>query len=877
MTAMKAIQRTLLASVLMVQCVTGSAFAQEVSWTDPGPLGAGQHATLDLVFEDTQPYGAVRLPAIDGLTVLGSASQGSRVSIVNGQRSASVTLSYHVRAEREGHIDVPPFVVNTSDGQHPVPGLRLEVGPAMLAGKGQQRGTPVSDAVTARMLPSTKQPYAGQVFNVDVVVAVHDGQRGEVVGAPEWERPGVEVESWSKGQPVSSAGSSAVRFRTRVVAPKVGTVTLPAAQQEVRIENSRWRSRDADDFFSMPQFSKRGFSMSDLSDFFSQSSMSDVTAATEPVELQVQPLPQPVPAGFSGAVGDFALESKIVPQEPQTGEPVTWTLRLKGTGNWSDVHLPARAIPGGMRVLQPQQHRDFTENDLFTGSISEDLVLIPNRAGELHLDPVRFMYFNPRTQQYETASAQPPVLAVAPSALPMQQGSNIPRAAAASAPVAAPAPLAAAASSGAALPHDPLSGTGTAWVPVNGRRLTTLCALPFFVLAAYWLMLAARRARQTDPRRFQREALARLGGAISYARRASDPEQRRRAVLAWQRAVATVLGLPVAAPTAAHVRSVRVESPLADTIDQWLELWAESERVLYSRDATIAEWWYERAITLRSRIRLPRLNPLRAFLPRNLLPLTAAAGVVLVCAAAAYADALDEYRQGNFTVARQQFATRAAANPSDWTARYNLGLAAAQLGENGRALGETAAAFALHPQSAAVRWNLRVFAARRPGLDATLAHVAFAPGVAAVARAVSPARWQTVLIAGCILLCAGGALTLRHRYQGCGRTSWQAPRRHAAHALAIGGAAGVLVALLALQQYGPLANQNAAVVAREAVLRSVPTEAATAQQQASLAIGSVVLMQKDFLGWVRIVRPTGETGWLRGGDVVPLYGASPTV
>ncbi|MGH3055433.1 MAG: hypothetical protein ACRDL7_10700, partial [Gaiellaceae bacterium] len=71
MTVVRTIGRTLLASMLGTLCAMGIAVAQEVSWTDPGPLGAGQHATLDLVFNETQPAGAVHLPAIDGMSVLG--------------------------------------------------------------------------------------------------------------------------------------------------------------------------------------------------------------------------------------------------------------------------------------------------------------------------------------------------------------------------------------------------------------------------------------------------------------------------------------------------------------------------------------------------------------------------------------------------------------------------------------------------------------------------------------------------------------------------------------------------------------------------------------------------------------------------------------
>jgi hypothetical protein len=842
--------------MLGILSTTAGAFAQDVSWTNPGPLGAGQPATLDLVFDDTQPKGAVRLPAIDGLSVLGTPSESSRISIVNGQRSASVTLSYPVRAEREGRVEIPTFDVNTADGQQTVPALTVEVGAAIVASKGHHGSTPLSDAVTARMLPSTKQPYAGQVFDVDVVVALRDGRRGELAGAPEWHAQGIESEGWSKGQPASTTDGSAVRFRTHAVVPNPGPITLAPAQQDVRVDSGR--SRNFDDLFSMP----------DLADFFSKSDMSQVTVATDPVELQVRPLPQPAPAGFNGAVGEFKLESTIVPDQPRAGEPVTWTLTLKGTGNWDAVQLPARAIPSDMRTLQPKQQRSFNEHDRFTGSLSEDLVLIPNRAGALHLEPVRFEYFNPQTQQYETVTAQPPPLTVAPSAVPLQQQAQASERATtrALAPASVPAALPAAAP--AVLPHDPLSGTGTAWIPLDGRRVLALGLLPFLIVAAYWLLLAVRRARQTDPRRQQRQAFGHLRAAIAAAQHAIDPDQRKAALLAWQHAAAVLFGLSVAAPTATHVRAARVDRRLSDNIDQWCELWAASERALYGRDARLDDWWYAQASALCARIRLPRLNPLRAFLPHNLLPLTAATGLLLVCTVAAQADPLDEYRQGNFTAAQQQFATQAAAAPSDWVARYNLGLTAAQLGENGRALGETAAAFALAPRDQAIRWNLRVFAARIPGLDATLASVAFAPGVAAIARSASPALWQAALIAACIVLSIGAAFALRHRYL----SGTSVVRVHAARALLACGAFGILVALLALRQYGPLANRNAAVVAQATVLRSVPTDAENTQQQTPLAAGTVVVMQKDFLGWVKIARSNGETGWLRRPDVVPLYG-----
>jgi len=56
------------------------------------------------------------------------------------------------------------------------------------------------------------------------------------------------------------------------------------------------------------------------------------------------------------------------------------------------------------------------------------------------------------------------------------------------------------------------------------------------------------------------------------------------------------------------------------------------------------------------------------------------------------------------------------------------------------------------------------------------------------------------------------------------------------------------------------------------VLRSVPTEAEPAAQQKPLPAGTLVVVEGDFLGWTKVELDGGETGWLRRGDLVPLYG-----
>jgi hypothetical protein len=373
-----------------------------------------------------------------------------------------------------------------------------------------------------------------------------------------------------------------------------------------------------------------------------------------------------------------------------------------------------------------------------------------------------------------------------------------------------------------------------------------------------------RRARLTDPRRPQRQALARLAPAIERVRRAATADQRVAALLAWQHTAVTALGLDVAAPTAEQLDDQR-----------WVDVWAGSERALYGREHALPGGWCDRALSVCTRTRRPRFNPLRAFTLRNPVPKAAPAALLLSLAvAAAPARAVDPtavYANGDFATAREQWLARVKEAPSDWIARYNLGLAAAQLGDAPRALAETVAAFAHAPRHDDVLERGRL-CGRRPRSRSR--HRRAARGRWR-RLAAAPATWQALLLVAALRLCGGGALLLRRRYRVVPARGSRSPGLRAGLWIGAGALASGIVlggtAALALRAYGPLADPRAALVGGQPLLRSLPTDAEAAPQQRPLAAGTLVVVERDFLGWVNVGLRSGETGWLRHGDIVPLY------
>jgi hypothetical protein len=78
-------------------------------------------------------------------------------------------------------------------------------------------------------------------------------------------------------------------------------------------------------------------------------------------------------------------------------------------------------------------------------------------------------------------------------------------------------------------------------------------------------------------------------------------------------------------------------------------------------------------------------------------------------------------------------------------------------------------------------------------------------------------------------------------------------------------------ALSSRSAYGAAAHPEAAVVWRGTTLRSIPTEADTAQQTTTLAAGSVGIVDQTFLSWVRLNFSNGQTGWVRKTEIVRLW------
>ncbi|MEO5957991.1 MAG: BatD family protein, partial [Opitutaceae bacterium] len=809
----------------------------------------GQKVGLRLIFEGCTPTAdpvPPNVPKVDGLNLQFYGRSVSESTVNFRAVSASVTYTFAAELTKNQRVEIPLFQVDTNKGIVRVPAVRFDPTAATVG----RSGTRLDTVTSAKLALSAPSVWAGEVFDLNAVVSAAKTYYPQFTRGFDWLADPLIVEPWSEPQGVEFANGNephtGLLYRTRGVARSPGRYNLNAATHTVNLAVG-----------------------GGVIGFLQHRQYDQYTITSNTPTLEIKALPQ-APAGFGGAVGQFKLAAKVIPEKAVVGEPITWTLELSGTGNWPDIAgLPSRDVSSDFRVVQPKPKRAPADGKIFDASIEEDVVLVPTKAGSYPLGPIHFSYFDPKSGAYKTLTAPRTMVVVTAPSTPQfghaqsggtekSDGANNPEVSRRAPPATPPPP--------AGLPGDPLPGSDEVSAPLDPRTFVLLLLSPVSLLLAFWAWLALRQAHQTDPLRPRREARARLAVTLAKLRTASETAHPAL-LLAWQRDTAQLWQISHAAPPA---------SSLSDAA--WTTLWLESDRALYGPPPQFPSDWISRAEAALAAKHVPGFKPLRLFLPRNLFPFAALFAVLVLTpvslllaadepsALAKAGDPLAAYRATDFATAEKSWRNTVKLHPTDWIARHNLSLALAQQERPGESAGQATAAFVQNPAAPAARRHFAL-AAEKAGFVPSSLSSFLRPGPAqSLARLASPARWQRALIAAAFLAALAIGWILFNAYGRRSRVAY-----FGAPALFTFSVALAVLGVNGVHTYGIAAKGDAVIVARPGTLRSIPTEADTSQKTTALPAGSIACADKTFLRWTRLAFENGQTGWVLKDEIVPLW------
>ena len=354
---------------------------------------------------------------VDGLEIRRTGTS-QRIEMNNLNLTSSVIYDYTVMPLRAGRFTIPPQTIRVGNNSLRTPALTLNVADAPGRSSGARPGrdaaaASASSLVFAELIVPSKTAYVGEIVPVQVRMGFDPRVRPRLVEPPEITGQGFTAQklqqSGENTETISGRPYEVVTFKTAIAAARAGKFEIGPVKAKAQVvvprRQSAPRSRprspfdllDQDDPFSDPFFSNP----------FSQlGERREVEIKSEPVALEVKPLPKNAPPSFSGAIGNFTMATDANPKSLQVGDPITVTSTLSGRGNFDRVNAPVIEDERGWHKYPPSSKFKQDDEVGLSGTKTFEMVLSPNEKKQ-GLPLLAFSYFDPVKQQYVTLHSEP--------------------------------------------------------------------------------------------------------------------------------------------------------------------------------------------------------------------------------------------------------------------------------------------------------------------------------------------------------------------------------------------------------------------------------------------------------------------------------------
>ncbi|MCB0568557.1 MAG: protein BatD [Phaeodactylibacter sp.] len=323
-------------------------------------------------------------PSFEGFTILSGPFQSMGTTVINGATTREESYIYRLQPRRTGSLTIGSATIRANG--HTYRSLPITV--QVVEGKGsEEKGKELF--IIAE--PSTTKAWVGQQVLLDY----------KLYTAISYKSPALLEESGYQGfyaEDVRQYDSrdfrevyegvqyiSKVLKRVALFPQQAGELTItPMSIQVSVVKENSGRQRN---FFFTPE-------------------MERVPLSTEPVTIQVEPLPLNAPASFTGAVGSFKVTPYLNRTKVTTDDVLSLRLTISGNGDIKRVQAPPLKTPGNFELYDPTvaEEETYELNGDIQGKKTFEYLMLPKEAGQYTLQP-EFSWFDPDSSRFITYSA----------------------------------------------------------------------------------------------------------------------------------------------------------------------------------------------------------------------------------------------------------------------------------------------------------------------------------------------------------------------------------------------------------------------------------------------------------------------------------------
>ena len=327
-------------------------------------------------------------PRFEFFQVTGSGE--THQNIVTGNKVIKFTVySFRVRANKAGNFEIGPASAKFN-------GQTVKTKPVTIKVKKPSEDehrklmNKIKKDLFFKCIVDNRNPYKGE--QITVTYKLYIGRRIEFIDrkTPQFNGFWKEELKIPKGKRTQYENINGKRYKTYIISKfalfpqKTGSITIEPWKSKFKV---RYKAG----------IDKRGF----LRRYSYKTKTVDISS--NPVTIDVKPLPDNQPASFNGFVGNFELNSEISKKQTTANNSITLKLAVSGRGNLNMIQPFELNLPPVFESYSPNVDESIHKSSNYISGVKRfEYLLIPRSAGRYKIAPVKFTYFNPDKEKFET-------------------------------------------------------------------------------------------------------------------------------------------------------------------------------------------------------------------------------------------------------------------------------------------------------------------------------------------------------------------------------------------------------------------------------------------------------------------------------------------
>jgi type II secretory pathway pseudopilin PulG len=406
-------------------------------------ISKNEYVQLKLTVENAKEVEHITPPIFKNFIVVSGPNQESGMSMINGDVKQFIALSYILKPRSAGNFTIAPATAKADGKELKSNPVTVEVSNTTASGAtgGNNFNSPFSGVDPfADAAPQTsfrdnilkKGESAAAKVKENMLLKLELDKTSCYVGEPviatyklytrlKSESNLVKNPSFNGFSVIDLQQPDNVSYKTEKINGREYNVYVIRRAQIYPLQSGRLELEPAEIensvYFIKEEYAKRQTSM--LDDMFREfedatippEGMENhkVTLQSQPAAVIVKPLPEiNIPAGFKGAVGNFAITAMLEKNNFTTDDAGKIRVIISGEGNLQLVNAPEIQWPQGFEAFEPTTSDDLVKTTVpVSGRKIIDYSFTISEAGSYTLPRIRFSYFDPKEGRYKTDSTKP--------------------------------------------------------------------------------------------------------------------------------------------------------------------------------------------------------------------------------------------------------------------------------------------------------------------------------------------------------------------------------------------------------------------------------------------------------------------------------------